>query len=145
MELRDYRDAFLKLGFMAELTHQLRQDTVEVLIQVGKLRSVPKGGLWIREGEHTTNKGYVLLQGTVCIQKSGHPDIECEAPELLGEMMQFNPAHSRTATIKAMTDCIVMRFIWDDFWDASKQYFSSSDQEELKNAVESCAWSHFAS
>ena len=124
MELRDYRDKISALGFMNELTHQLRQDTVEVLIQVGKLRRVPKGGIWIREGEHSANKGYILLKGKVCIQKSDHPDLECETPELLGEMMQFNPAHLRTATVKAVTDCIVMRFIWDDFWNASEQYFS---------------------
>ena len=144
MESKDFRDEILKLETMAKLSEEVREKVANIIIMVAKLRSVPKGSTWIREGEHSENKGYILLRGTIDIYKADHPVLKCDAPELLGEIMQFNPSHLRTATVRASSDCIVLRFIWDDFWEAAERFLAANEQKELKGAVEGCAWRHFA-
>ncbi len=103
------------LDAWGDLPPDLREKTAHVLLAIGDLRKAAAGDTWIREGEHSENKGYVLLKGTVAIIRDEQPRAECDAPALLGEMMQFNPREHRLATITALTKCTVLRFSWDVF------------------------------
>jgi len=126
-----------------DLPDELRESAARILLTIGELRNVGSGDTWIREGEQTENKGYVLLRGTVAIIRDEHPQAECEAPALLGEMMQFNPQEHRLATITALTRCTVLRFTWDEFWRAVKEQFDEVEFATLRKLVEQYAWDRF--
>jgi len=144
MNPKENRELVLKLRFMAVLPEGLKNKVADTLLAISKPRSVPKGGAWIREGEVTKNKGYILLAGRVGIRKSNAPEAVCEAPELLGEIMQFSEAGARTATVVTLEDCTVLRFMWDDFWSTIESKVSPKEQIDVKQAIESLAWQHFA-
>jgi CRP-like cAMP-binding protein len=140
----EIRQSILALEFMRGLPADLRARLAELLEKISDVKKVPEGGTWIREGEHGPNKGYVLLKGEVEVRKSDSPDIDCQAPQLLGEMMQFTPAHLRTATVVAATDCVVLRFLWDDFWAETGRVLSESEFDVVKEALKDVAWGHLA-
>ena len=144
MKPEDYRAAVTNLAFMKELPGELREKVAAVFDEVGVLRAAPKGMAWLRQGEHTPDKGYLLLQGTAAIRKMEHPEFSCEAPELLGEIMQFDPRHLRSATVSAATDCVLLRFMWPSFWEACEDHLTQDECSTVKTAIESCAWSHIA-
>ncbi|MBI5095248.1 MAG: Crp/Fnr family transcriptional regulator [Candidatus Hydrogenedentes bacterium] len=133
-----------KIGILKELATDLRTEMAEILAGISDLRKVPMGKCWIHEHEKAPNNGYVLLEGSVIVRKSGTPDIECEAPEFLGEMMQFMPSHERTASVTALSDCAVLRFQWDDFWKEISAKLSPEHQEKIKEAIKNTTWAHFA-
>jgi len=129
--------------FMQAFPEDLRGKVSHALQEISKLRSVPMGETWIQEGDKTDARGFVLVKGSVSIRKGGdQPHME-EAPELLGEIMQFNPVHARAATVVATDDCVVMRFDWDDFWTKLDETLTEDELKTVKSAVESFAWEHF--
>ncbi|MCC6486004.1 MAG: cyclic nucleotide-binding domain-containing protein [Candidatus Hydrogenedentes bacterium] len=87
--------------------------------------------------------GYILLKGSVAIRKASGELHSEDAPELIGEIIQYNPSHSRAATVVASADCVVMRFDWDDFWKKCGETLTQDEVQHVKSAVESFAWEHF--
>ena len=131
------------LAAWGELTEDLREKVARLVLTIGAPRKAAAGDTWIREGERSENKGYVLLRGTVAIIREEHPKAQCEEPALLGEMMQFNPQEHRLATVTALTKCTVLRFSWDDFWNAAQEEFDDFENATLKKLVEQYAWGRF--
>ena len=142
MDSVELRTAILDVAFMRHFSEDLRGKVAVLFQEVAALRRVPKNAAWIRQNEPAENKGYLLVEGAVAIQKPDAPEISCEAPELLGEMMQFNPTHLRTATVVAMRDCVVLQFLWDDFWARTRQRLSEPEQEKVRQVLEEVAWEH---
>jgi len=138
-----YVSDIANLAAWSGLPSDLRDRAARLLSSIGEARNVGSGDTWIREGEQSANKGYVLLRGTVAIIRDDHPRAECEAPALLGEMMQFNPREHRLATITALTRCTVLRFTWDDFWGAVKEQFDEVEYASLRKIIEEYAWARF--
>jgi CRP-like cAMP-binding protein len=131
------------MAFMQSLPEPLRGEVSRILQSISVLRTIPLGDAWIREGEKTKNMGYILVQGSVAIRKASGQQHAEEAPELIGEIIQYNPAHSRAATVVATADCVVMRFEWDEFWVKCGESLSDGELQSLRSAVESFAWEHF--
>lgn len=129
--------------FMQTIPGGFREKVSDVLLEISKLRRVPLGETWIQEGDKADARGFILLKGSVSIRKGGEQAHSEEAPELLGEIMQFNPAHSRTATVVATDECVVMRFDWDDLWAKLGEKLTEDEVSKVKTAVESFAWEHF--
>jgi len=144
MDSRQVIERIERLRVLEDLPSPLRSDVAAIFERISALRSVPAGGLWIREHDKAENKGFILLQGTAIVRKTGSPDLEIEAPELLGETMQFTETQERTATVTATSDCAVMRFMWDDFWREVESTFDPVDQERIRSAVSELAWRHLA-
>lgn len=142
MDIEEVRDAVLNLRFAKALPHDLRNKVAAIVVNVSELRKIDKGQVWIREHEHGADKGYVLVKGNVTIQKAESPLVECGAPELLGEMMQFSPAHERTATVVAGSDCVVLRFFWDEFWKRVAESLPPEEVQTIRTGLEEQAWSH---
>ena len=131
------------MPFMQSLPEPLRGKVVHILQGVSVLRTIPLGDTWIREGDKTKSVGYILLKGSVTIRRTSGEQHSEDAPELIGEIIQYNPAHIRAATVLATSACVVMRFDWDDFWTVCGETLSDSDLQSVRSAVESFAWEHF--
>jgi CRP-like cAMP-binding protein len=57
-------------------------------------------------------------------------------------MMQFMPLHERTASVTALSDCAVLRFLWDDFWKEIRAKLSPEHQEKVEEAIKNTTWAH---
>jgi CRP-like cAMP-binding protein len=130
------------LDFMNELPDDLRGKVATILVNVGELRQAHKGETWICEHEHTTDNGYILLNGKARVRRPEAPEGVCPAPELIGETMQFSPLHQHSATVSAMGDCMVLQFTWEYFWRRVQETFSEEEQGRIRTALENLAWDH---
>jgi len=143
MDSDELRRILHDMAFMKSIPEPLQGEVSRILQSISVLKTVPLGDTWIREGEKTKSLGYILIKGSVAIRKASGQQHAEDAPELIGEIIQYNPAHSRAATVVATADCVVMRFEWDDFWAKCGKSLSESDLKSLKGAIESFAWEHF--
>ncbi len=143
MTVEELRNPVHNLKLMEELTEDLRNKLGLVLLKISEMRRVPKGASWLREKEHTPNKGYILVKGSAVVRKGDAPEIACQAPQLFGEMMQFNPTGVRTATVVTSEPCVVLRFLWDDFWAATEKELTPEENEQVRSVLQSLAWEHF--
>ena len=139
----DIHEAIVRVPVVAEFAQPVRETLSTLLQEISEVRRLRKGHRMTREGGRGRNRGFILLTGSVRIQKSDVPDSKARAPELLGEVMQFNPKKMRIASVFAHEDCLVMRFMWDDFWDAVARYFDPDDQAKVRESLERRAWEHF--
>ncbi len=144
MQSEEVIKAILSLQALSSLESGLRRSVAELLVRISKPRSIERGQVWLKRGEPSENKGYILLKGSADIEKPTSPVTTCHAPELIGEAMQFNPKHVRTATVSAVEDCIALRFLWDDFWKAVEESLGEEDRQRVRTAIENHAWAHFA-
>src|SRR3972149_4304507 len=143
METAQVRENIRKLRFMPDLPVDLREKLIDILLRISAPRSLPTATVFIREGEHIDERGYILLEGAVLVEKTEHPDMTCEAPELIGEMQQFNPSHTRTASVTTSMPSTVLRFQWDEFWNAVRQELTPQEVDTVRETLEIHAWEHF--
>lgn len=143
MDSNQPRQVILKLRFMSSLPLDLRDKVADVFVKISEQRSVPAGGVFIHEHENVDDRGFILLSGKILVRKSEAPDATCDAPEILGEIQQFNPAHKRTATLSGAVPCVVMVFKWSDLWNTLNQELLPGQIEEIRKALEMHAWELF--
>jgi len=143
MESQAMHDTIAGVPIIDRFSGPVRETLIALMLEISEVRRLRKGHRMTREGSRGRNRGFVLLEGSVRIQKSETPDAKVRAPELLGEVMQFNPKRLRVATVVAHEDCLVLRFMWDDFWGAVARYFAPGEQAEVRDALERRAWEHF--
>lgn len=140
---REIHEAIVEIATMGGFSAPARETLAQLLQEISEVRRLRKGHRMTREGSRGRNRGFILLTGSVRVQKSDVPDSKVPAPELLGEVMQFNPKRMRVATVIAYEDCLVLRFMWDDFWDAVARYFDPAEQAKVREVLERRAWEHF--
>ena len=143
MKPDDIREAILNVPWVADFEPSIRETLVTVIKEIAEVRRLKKGHQMTREGSRGRNRGFILLTGSVRIHKSDMPDTKAKAPELLGEVLQFNPKKMRTATVLAHEDVLVLRFMWDEFWTTLDRYLSEEDREKVHESLEQRAWEHF--
>lgn len=143
MDMDEVSAQIKSLPFMQGMDDGLREKLSDLFQSVSTPRSIPVGGVFIREHEHINDKGYILLEGALRIRKEGFPDVTCAAPQLIGEIMQFNPAGVRTATCAGAVDSLVLRFLWDEFWSRAAAVLTQAELAQVKDAIAAQAWQHF--
>ncbi len=143
MDAEKVRAEILRVPVIESLPGDLPGKVTDVIMDIGDVRHVPKGQVMTRENKHGKNRGFVLLKGVIGIQKAEVPFSKCRPPELLGEVMQFNPKGMRTATLTAHEECWVIRFPWTDFWNTLMMNFSENEVAKVREVLEDRAWEHF--
>lgn len=143
MDIDKVRVNIRALRIMKDLDEGLQEKLADLFQSIGIPRTVPAGGVFIHEREHVDNKGYILLEGRVLVRKEGFQDVVCKAPELIGEIMQFNPAGVRTATCAGAVDSVVLRFMWDEFWERAEKALTEEELKLVRETLETQAWEHF--
>lgn len=143
MEQEDIRDVLKAVPFVQALPDSIRDDLLDIILEISEPVTIEEGTILFTEGERGSDVGYFLLKGDVEIRKSNGMDSSCPAPELLGEMKQFNPVGLRTATVESLTDLDLLSFDWADFRAATEDYFPPDDLKALEDVMENYAWQHF--
>lgn len=143
MDDQAHRNEILNLRFMGSLPSGLRDQLADIFLEISQNARLGQMTVMFTEGESGSDTGYILLSGEVEVRKSTSPPLVCQVPELLGEMMQFNPSKKRTATVETLGEVQALRFSWSKFQETCERYLSSSDQEKVHQTLESYAWEHF--
>ena len=139
----EIHEAIIRVPFVAEFSPSERETLASLFQEISEVRRLRKGHRMTREGSRGRDRGFILLTGTVRIQKADMPDSKGHAPELLGEVRQFNPKKTRIATVIETEDCPMLRLRWNDFWEALARYFEADEQTKVREALERRAWEHF--
>jgi CRP-like cAMP-binding protein len=129
------------LGFSEALQHRL----ILSFRAVGQIEHLQKGSRLFAEGERASNHGYILLEGRLTVTRADGFETLVEAPELLGEMKQFQLEGSdeRTANVHAVEDSVALRFNWDRLYAALGEHLSPAEVEQFRKAIQTHAWFHF--
>ena len=111
MEPALIRAQILRISLFDGLPQDLGKHAVNVLSRICEVRTLPSKSVLFTEGEALSDMGYILLRGEVLVRKSGSPDLQVSAPELLGEMKQFSPVGQRTVTVEAKGELEVSNLV----------------------------------
>jgi len=145
MHLSEIRAQIGKLPLLHELPEALRLPTAMLFLGVGHEMTATGGQVLLREGDPDDDTAFLLLEGAVSVTKEENPENTTEAPDLLGELVKFNPIHKRAATLRAMSDLKLLKFTWTAFFSAAESIFSEEQQTTLRDALADVAWQHFTS
>lgn len=115
----------------------------EVFFEVSEEIDLEDGEIVMQEGHLAFESGYILLEGTVDVEKEGKLLTEVAAPALLGEMAQFKSCDMRTATVRAKGPASALFFQWGAFHDLSRERLSEEERLLLTGAMEDIIWDRF--
>ncbi len=119
----------------------LRARLAEILSSISEPRVLKKNEILYAKGAEDENTGAVLVDGALNISNDEGTLLTVTAPDMLGEMLQFDTYGQRTATVTAAGPATVLEFKWHDFVARVRDTpsISQDDQKLLKNALESYA------
>lgn len=137
-------DKLLPLTLLREMPDQAKANVARVLLEVSEEFDLEDGEALMKEDYMAFDSGYVLVQGTVEIEKEGRQLSEVTAPAVLGEMSQFKAGDTRTATVRAKGAGVALYFRWEDFNARAKEMLSEAERRMLRDGIERLVWDRFA-
>lgn len=143
MEPEKASEIIKKISFMHDLKPEGREKLATILSVLGPVKTLPAKTVLFRKGDKADNRGVILLEGQIDVEKDDAPEITADAPQLLGEMSQFSPNKIRTATVTAATELHVIEFKWSDLKTRAQENLSTNELNDLFSALEDYAWAHF--
>lgn len=110
-----YKEKIETVPLIAAFQPALRKQLADILSDIGKVRVLKKGELLYAEGAVDDNTGAIVIDGALTVAFGTKTPVFVQAPELVGEMQQFNKYGTRTATVCAKDPTTVLEFAWHDF------------------------------
>ena len=142
MVLNELRTRLAQLSIVKNVPAVMRPRVAMVLLGIGQEGKANPGFVLFTQGDPYDDTAYILLQGSVTVEKGDSPSVEVSAPHLLGEMVQFSPVKERSATVTSSTSVRLLRFTWIAFFSTAEQLFNPEELDHLKQALEGVAWGH---
>ena len=115
MEPKELRETVQGIPVMKQLDPSLRNITSDILVDVSTEAKLSQGQVLYEKGSEDNNTGVLIVDGALTVQTKNSEEIEITAPNLLGEMQQFDLYGRRTATVVAKSDVHLLEFAWHDF------------------------------
>lgn len=106
-----------------------------VFLEIAKEKTLQDAETLYEKGSEDANTGALLVEGTVAVKAAADRTIELEAPDILGEMQQFEPTAVRVATVKAVGHCTILEFSWHDFVNVAMELLPKERQLGLREAI----------
>lgn len=144
LSLSDTRAELLRVPFIAKLPEPLRERCAMMLLWCSREKDLAPRAFLYLEGKSDPNTGCVILTGQVTVEKDGEKTIYIDAPELMGEALQFTMDYQRTATVRAAVPTNAMTFSWTDIGATATQIFSADERKILLDAIRQLAWERCA-
>ncbi len=133
----------LSLPLLRGLPDDARERVARVFLDTSERWDLADGETLMQQGHLGFDSGYVLIEGSVEIQRQTGGPVVLPAPTLLGEMSQFKFCDTRTATVCAKGDASVLQFQWEDFYDMAREALPESGYNALMEAIEQLVWDRF--
>lgn len=142
METDEIQNLLCGLPFMIDMPESLKQRVSLIFLDISEFETIEEGRVLFREGDSKSQDGYIVLSGSVKVDKSYAKCTTAYGPVLLGEIKQFNPRSERTATVTANEDLDTLHFDWTKFNDALRARLDATDQEVFRKCLLNYAWLH---
>lgn len=142
--LGELRRSILETPFVRGLPRAMRERFAMTLLWVSEWRTAPVGEVVYIEGKRDENTGAFILSGSVRVAREGEEDEIVEAPNLLGEIMQFTARQARTATVTVLSESTVLTFHWDGLGRTAATVFSEEECRVIQSLIAQVAWGRCA-
>ena len=129
------REILSKIPLIKLLDPDLAEAMSLIIVKIGTERIMDTDEVLYSEGDNDRNTGAVLLDGSMRVSKVDANEINVSAPNLLGEMRQYELTYVRTATVTAAEKCVVLEFEWNDFLVVGKEVLPPEVQKRLWETV----------
>jgi len=140
LELTDNRQVLAGLTFLGKLPDKAQEAVCGILNDISSESSVEEGENLLREGHLGFGSGYILIEGTVELDRPGLDSLTLDAPALLGEISRFSKDDVRTATVDARSNLRLLRLSWDTLYERAEEALSEEEYKIFRNAVEAVVW-----
>lgn len=134
------RQILARLPLLRRLPDTTQERVCVLLDDISKKTTIAEGEKLLREGHLVFASGYILLEGSIQIERAGLAPIELDAPIMLGEVSRFSQDDVRTATVHATSDGILLRFSWDDLYERAEEELSEENNKAFLHAIEGVVW-----
>ena len=137
MSENNYRERISVIPMFQSLELPLRQELSEVLMDVSVARILESGDTLYKREDEEGNTGAILIEGLLEVVGDHDVRLEVSAPDLVGEIQQFDEFGQRTATVTANEKAIVLEFPWHEFVSRLNERVTISDAErnQVKNVL----------
>lgn len=143
MAMNEHSEKLLGLPVLEGLSDDTKERICAVIMGVSEETTASSGEDLLQEGHLAFASGYILLEGTVSVEREGLDSIELTAPKLLGEMSQFIEDDARTATVRAASDASFLKFSWDDLYARAEKELSKEENAAFRQAIEQVVWDRY--
>ncbi len=136
MTVDEYRNVVGNIPALRKLGERLRDRVSEILVEIATERTFEAGEILYEKDSADENSGAILLDGVLEVTRNSGDKIQVPAPDLMGEMQQFNDNAKRTATVCAKTQSLTLVFFWHNFVKALQDNptISQDEQTAIKSA-----------
>lgn len=135
MESSAYLKQILEIPILQALPEELRESVAKVFLETSLETVLVEGEVLYSKGAEDANTGALLVSGSVRVDGGGDSTITVGAPELLGEMQQYDSAGQRAATVTATEESVVLEFAWHDFIVLAMDTLNKGEQVKLREAI----------
>ena len=119
------------IPLLREMPDNARRQLIEMLLGTSEIAELEDGSALFHQGDLGGDAGFVLLSGTVRVEREGFPSVTMDAPAILGEIQQFNPRAQRTATVLAKGFVRTLRFSWQALYEKAREVLTHEEQHRL--------------
>lgn len=140
LERTEDRQILARLPFLRKLSDTTQERVRVLLDDISEKTTVAEGETLLQEGSLVFASGYILLKGTIQIEREGLALIELDAPIVLGEISRFSQDDLRTATVRATSNGRLLRFSWDDLYEHAEKELSEENNKAFLRAIERVVW-----
>lgn len=125
----------LEIPMIQALPEDLREVVSKLLLDSSRETVLAPEEVLYTKGTEDANTGALLVKGSIEVDKGGESRIVVQAPDLLGEMQQYNPTGRRSATVRATEESLVLEFSWHDFVVLAMDTLSKEEQIALRETI----------
>jgi len=140
MDLSEVRLRILNTPLVKKLPEEMQFKLAMLLLWTAKTSTVETGEKLFVEGSTDTDKGCLILDGSVRITTDGGDPKTLAAPDILGEVQLFTPKGERTATVEALEGGVILTFGWREFSAMARKIMSDEEMKTLKKTIADSAW-----
>ncbi len=132
MDLGEYKAQAMQVPMFEELAEDTRESVCRILLQIATRTDLAAGGVLYAKGEEEKGTGALLVAGALLVGAGAAGPLTINAPDILGEMQQFDEYGQRAADVTAAEDAVVLEFPWEDFVGVALSVLSQEAQIEVK-------------
>ena len=144
MRLDDLRNQLGALDVIRGIPAEMRPRVVLLFLGIGSEQHRKAGEVLFQRGAANDGSAYILLQGTLEIEKPDSPPLGIDAPHLIGELAQIDKKQQRGATVTVTEEAILLHFTWAAFSAAAKSVLTNNESQAVRESLERLAWEHLS-
>ena len=144
MRLDDLRNQIGSLDVVRGIPSEMRPRVVLLFLGIGSEQHRKEGEVLFERGASNDGSAYILLRGSLEVEKPDAPPIGVDAPHLIGELAQLDKKQQRGATVTVTSESVLLHFTWANFASAARSVLTPNEAQAVHESLEKLAWEHLS-